>query len=471
MVFLGPDVGGMTQIRENWYIVANTTANSFIPQTLAYVNVDSSAYSAFTSGGTVYGLTTILAPSHNLANSDIIRLASIGGTTQLNDRQVMVYKASANAVSLRTHFQIANTTFIVSTGYGAYTSGGTMQKVTEFWTGSDKEGYINITYGGTAEIKRLGFAYQGWLRGAWGTTMDQDLFHLSENGTHLYLEYPVLCGAGDMVVRHHRGAGSYINRACIGGGGSQYAIYLDLRSVCQVATSSIGNQVSKAGLAGPNCVLSSTSSIWAAGVNIFEAIKGGVINFTTSKGTGAVRVIYPQYGGIVYVDDSTLIQKSGTGIDGIGGGTVIGLPTFANNTANSDLIQDAFGPDGGSQWISNVVSPRILYFDAGATINYDSDTVTDSGSGNTINKMAGVVTSQSLTTAPNNTATIVITNSLATASSIIHLTRVGGSNTNGIPEYWVTRSSGSFTINIRNNFASTNNFNGTFIFSFLLGAS
>ena len=55
-------VQGMTQLNQNTYIVAGVTANTFTLQNLDGVAIDATGYSAYTSGGTVARLYTLVTP-------------------------------------------------------------------------------------------------------------------------------------------------------------------------------------------------------------------------------------------------------------------------------------------------------------------------------------------------------------------------------------------------------------------------
>jgi hypothetical protein len=67
------------------------------------------------TGVTLGAITKITSTAHGLAAGDVVAFASIGGTTELNGVKVMIVAVETNAFYVR----------INSTGYGAYTSGGT----------------------------------------------------------------------------------------------------------------------------------------------------------------------------------------------------------------------------------------------------------------------------------------------------------------------------------------------------------
>lgn len=78
------------------------------------------------TGATQANPCVISATGHGLSNGDIVELVSIGGMTELNNKFFIVASATANTFAL-TDLDGAN---INSTGYGAYTSGGSAYKRT-----------------------------------------------------------------------------------------------------------------------------------------------------------------------------------------------------------------------------------------------------------------------------------------------------------------------------------------------------
>lgn len=82
------------------------------------------------SAKTITGITqaspgVITSASHGLSNGDEVVIASVGGMTQLNGRNFIVANATANTFSLVDLWGVA----VNTTGYGAYTSGGTASRV------------------------------------------------------------------------------------------------------------------------------------------------------------------------------------------------------------------------------------------------------------------------------------------------------------------------------------------------------
>jgi hypothetical protein len=108
-----------------------------------------------------------------------------------------------------------------------------------------------------------------------------------------------------------------------------------------------------------------------------------------------------------------------------------------------------------------------IVFGTGATLDADSGTVTLVSNAGTVSKMAGVITSEALTTAAGASQALTITNTLCASTSIILVTRSGGTSAGGTPIIKAVPGSGSFVITLDNKHASAA-FDGTFILSYLL---
>ncbi len=65
------DVEGMTQVNGRTYLVANQAANTFELTTTAGVNIDSTAYTAYTSGGEAHELVTVISNLSHLEGKTV----------------------------------------------------------------------------------------------------------------------------------------------------------------------------------------------------------------------------------------------------------------------------------------------------------------------------------------------------------------------------------------------------------------
>jgi hypothetical protein len=156
------------------------------------------------------------------------------------------------------------------------------------------------------------------------------------------------------------------------------------------------------------------------------------------------------------------------------GNTTVTLTAGAMGQATAITIPDPGGASAsvvltaGAQTLAGVKTfSSGIAFGAGATLDSDSGTVTLSSNAGTVSKMAGVITTESLTTAAGASQALTITNTLCASTSLVFVTRSGGTSTGGTPVIKAVPGSGSFVITLDNKHASAA-FDGTFILSFLL---
>jgi hypothetical protein len=109
-----------------------------------------------------------------------------------------------------------------------------------------------------------------------------------------------------------------------------------------------------------------------------------------------------------------------------------------------------------------------IAFGAGATLEADSGTVTETGGAATLNKMAGVVTSEALTTAAAASYTLTLTNTVVAATDLVFVSVQNGTNTQGIPLVSTVTPGSESVVIVINNQHATDAFNGTIKISFLV---
>lgn len=78
------DIAGMTELNDQYFLVSNISGNTFELQNLNGDDIDSSSFSAYTSGGVVQTLVLIEAPSHGLESGEFIYLYDVEGS-EIND--------------------------------------------------------------------------------------------------------------------------------------------------------------------------------------------------------------------------------------------------------------------------------------------------------------------------------------------------------------------------------------------------
>lgn len=123
-------VSGMTQLNGNVYKIANVAANTFELQNLNGTNIDSTAFSTYTSGGTatiwrkmvISGITkanpaVVTAKKHGFTNGQVVIIEGVGGMTEVNDKVYTVANKTTDT------FELSG---INSSSFTTYTSGGTV---------------------------------------------------------------------------------------------------------------------------------------------------------------------------------------------------------------------------------------------------------------------------------------------------------------------------------------------------------
>jgi hypothetical protein len=111
-------VVGMVELNTNTYYVANKTSTTFELVNSSGTNINSTAYTAYTSGGTVVS-------AHLYSNGDWVYVSSVAGMTQLNGKIYKVANKTANTFELNTVDGVA----VNTSSYTTYTSGGTAARI------------------------------------------------------------------------------------------------------------------------------------------------------------------------------------------------------------------------------------------------------------------------------------------------------------------------------------------------------
>jgi hypothetical protein len=189
-------VGGMTQLNGNLYVVTVLTADTIS------LNVDSTAFGTYTSGGSIAGTRTtelycqhfvgtgkaitgatqanpcvLTVPAHGFVTGERKRIFGVAGMTQLNGNDYTVVVVGADTVQLLG---------VNSTGFGAYTSGGTIgfAQIRPWFFQIDRvtdrliTGHIQVPAGGALAFNES----DGTTTGA------GPLFAISKNAVDLYTD-------------------------------------------------------------------------------------------------------------------------------------------------------------------------------------------------------------------------------------------------------------------------------------------
>lgn len=99
------DIGGMTELNNQYFLAANKTPTTFELQDLNGNDIDSTSFSAYTSGGTVQTLVQIFAPDHGLNSGEDIYIYDVDGS-EINDTpfEIVFYGAD----DLQNTFRLSN---------------------------------------------------------------------------------------------------------------------------------------------------------------------------------------------------------------------------------------------------------------------------------------------------------------------------------------------------------------------------
>jgi hypothetical protein len=127
-------VKGMTEINEKFFTVGRVKDDTFALQSLGGTEFSTSGYTAFTlTGGATASISDITqadpavvtATAHGFSDGDFIQISGVSGMTQVNGETFKIANTTTNTFELQT----LNGTDIDSTGYTAYSSGGTATQI------------------------------------------------------------------------------------------------------------------------------------------------------------------------------------------------------------------------------------------------------------------------------------------------------------------------------------------------------
>ena len=124
-------------------------------------------------------------------------------------------------------------------------------------------------------------------------------------------------------------------------------------------------------------------------------------------------------------------------------------------------------PDPGASTAKFVLDSGVQQMAVGSELKMDKGTGTESSNAVTISKQAGVITTSSLTTAAGGNYVVTLTNTLVATTSVVLVSKMGGTNTTQNFSIKATAASGSSVITIYNNDPSAA-LNGTIIIGFLV---
>ena len=144
-------VGGMTQINNRAFVVANKTTNTF-----QLSGVNGSGYNSFSSNGTIRKCRVsdcgivVTATGHGLGNGDKVYITGVGGMTEINNLSFTVANKTTNTFSLSG---------VNGASYGTYSSGGSAWCLVagcEYYELTDNNGDVRQFQITTCATERIG---------------------------------------------------------------------------------------------------------------------------------------------------------------------------------------------------------------------------------------------------------------------------------------------------------------------------
>jgi len=153
---------GMTPINDAEYTVSDAATDTFKIKTTDGVYVDSSSYPAYTSGGQAVrtyiitnilkGATTVVSvPTHALSNGDEVFISGVTGMVEVNGAFYIVSDVTTNTFKLKTLEGV----YVDSSGYTAFISGGTVDRVYEIKSPYAANDLKNIQFTQNADVVYL----------------------------------------------------------------------------------------------------------------------------------------------------------------------------------------------------------------------------------------------------------------------------------------------------------------------------
>lgn len=322
------------------------TASSrlIVPTACLGVNTSYTVAAAKTVTGVTLGAATTItiAAGHNFVAGDQVRFSGVGGTTQLNGQQLIV---SAPVTATEFNLSTLESAALNSTSYDAFTSGGSVSKVTQLWTGSDYEAYIQCINGARMETRTIGISYVGYT----GSIFAQDLLHCRDRGSRIFASSStVLSGAGSRIIRTSFGGQADINATCIGNGGCQFVLGMEFDCASSIVRSWCGGARQYLNTVADNSsLIVSLSALCGGSAGVFALTKS-FISVLSSRVAGNLTGIYISSDVSCRIDDSTaetLVNLNTVGLSRFAGigtelGAYIGSPTFGTaaeaNTTNQN---------------------------------------------------------------------------------------------------------------------------------------
>jgi len=213
------------------------------------------------------------------------------------------------------------------------------------WDGGTQEGFIALRGGAKCAIQDIGFVFDGTAAG------DDHMIAVRDTGSFIHIVQDcVFAGAGDKVIRQTFGAGSFINRSCIGGA-FKARVAIDLAVGCSgtVVRCSLGgfsNQICNVGASSGISFTSCCGGASTTGIQIPNSGAGAGVLYSLSQFGHCVSGLYAQNGCINVTENAASILTGMThaqrSVDDAG--KIVGEATFSNNTNNITVDNTTYTP-------------------------------------------------------------------------------------------------------------------------------
>ena len=438
-------VAGMTQVNNRMFRVGTTTTDTFVLQNLNAANIDSTGFTAYSSGGVANQVTEAWTGSNyegyfNFYGNTVSSLLNIGLSyrgwtewaatgTQMDQDAIQLYGAG-------THLK---TQYVVGAGAGDKIIRGVM--------GALHDSNQCCFGGGGAQEPTLyqQFARAMHLRGCIGSGAQENVV-VGEFSSVDFKDAIIAGGnAGVQIIGPNSAA--YFSAStkitstedCFNNQGGQilFDSGLELKNSTTAFNGSLQNSIG--GVTTPTLTsITNTSRMYAGSVTLTYPPE----SLTITNVERAANVV-------------TITFSGAHGITHVAGRKWVTVAAVTNTSVNGAFV------------IASVpTTTTITYAQTGGDIASGADTGTVVAEAVVCDALSGVITTPSLTTAAGSTYSFKVRNNLAGTAAAVVATVNGGTNTRN-HLLTVSRANGSFTINIKN-IESADAFNGTIVVAFYL---
>lgn len=364
--------------------------------------MDIQSISVTNVSGTLYEVTIGVAtplPSHVGVGSAIGAIFVAGNNDArafCGGQQVRTVAPDRLSYTYRARFQtapVAPTTFIRTTLQGRVQSQIAIPFATLAWSGGTAavEGFFNLSEGAVAYSRFLGWSWNGT-----DATTDGTVLGMAREGAYWYcMDNDVFVGGPTKSVRTANGGSFYANRCAFGG--NEYAPSFtpvttqDGGELNLIRCSGGGARTGVVSI-GQGTVGTLNSNMFSGGQFYVVELLGSDVRmypniFAYGPATGALSLDQGANAIVSSGGNILTIQNSVLGMAWRNGSKIVGVPTFASNTTDSQDAGNILSANG--MWIGDTAAalsmnlslltvtdtvPRILFVDGATTASVNGDT-------------------------------------------------------------------------------------------------